>query len=204
MSRSWVLTLLSVCAVVLWPSRPRSVGWAATDHPRWVENTITVCRSLVRRARHWNLVSNSEHPTSVEVADTLELLSLAVRSGLSLTDAVQQVERFSLGPVRRQLAAVVAALRWGRPAPEAWTYGGPAWRSAALAWAVAEETGAPAAELLAQAAQRQREAEDRAAERRAARAGVLLVLPLGLGFLPSFVCVAVVPVLLVLARGVLG
>ena len=138
------------------------------------------------------------------MADTLELLSLAVRSGLALTDAVHQVERCSVGSVRRDLAAVVAALRWGRSAGEAWTYGGPAWRPAAFAWAVAEETGAPLAELLHSAAAREREANDHAAERRTARAGVLLVLPLGLGFLPSFACVAVVPVLLVLARGVLG
>lgn len=161
-------------------------------------------RSTVRRVRQSSLVSRTQHPTSSEVAETLELLSLAVRSGLALTDAVQQVERCSVGPVRRDLAAVVAALRWGRSAHEAWTYGGPAWRPAALAWAVAEETGAPAAELLHSAAAREREADVRAAERRTARAGVLLVLPLGLGFLPSFACVAVVPVLLVLARGVLG
>ncbi|HEV7171752.1 type II secretion system F family protein [Pedococcus sp.] len=203
MSVPWVLMLLAVLAVSLWPSG----AWPAAreaSRPTAGEAVIDRCRSLVRPVRHLSLFSRAEQPTAVEVADTLELLSLAVRSGLGLTEALHHVQRCSVGSARRDLAAVVAALRWGRPAGEAWTYGGRAWRAAALAWAVAEETGAPAAELLHQAAVRQREADDRAAERRTARAGVLLVLPLGLGFLPSFACVAVVPVLLVLARGVLG
>jgi pilus assembly protein TadC len=57
--------------------------------------------------------------------------------------------------------------------------------------------------MLERVAERSRLAEDRAAERRAARAGVLLVLPLGFGFLPAFACTAVIPVVLALAHGVL-
>ncbi len=38
----------------------------------------------------------------------------------------------------------------------------------------------------------------------AARAGVRLVLPLGLAFLPAFACTAVIPVVLALAHTVLG
>lgn len=203
MSGPRFVVLLAVLAVSLWPSRARpSAGLAS--RPTAGEAIIERCGSVVRRVTRSGLLSRAEQPTAIEVADTLELLSLAVRSGLGLTEALHHVQRCSVGFARRDLAAVVAALRWGRTAGEAWTYGGRAWRAAALAWAVAEETGAPAAELLHQAAVRQREADDRTAERRTARAGVLLVLPLGLGFLPSFACVAVVPVLLVLARGVLG
>lgn len=203
MSGPWVLALLAMLSVCLWPGRARPPAGVAS-RPRARDPIAERCHSILRRVRQAAPFSRVEQPTAIEVADTFELLSLAVRSGLGLTEALHQVERCSVGPVRRDLAAVVAALRWGRTAGEAWTYGGRAWRSAALAWAVAEETGAPAAELLHQAAVRQREADDQAAERRTARAGVLLVLPLGLGFLPSFACVAVVPVLLVLARGVLG
>lgn len=198
-----LLALLAVLAVGIWPRRPRPAAGVAS-RPRADAPIIARCRRVIRRIAHPTLFAKPDLPTAIEVADTLELLSLAVRSGLGLTEALHHVERRSGGSVRRDLAAVVAALRWGRSAVEAWAYGGRAWRTAALAWAVAEETGAPAAELLHQAAVREREADDRAAERRTARAGVLLVLPLGLGFLPSFACVAVVPVLLVLARGVLG
>ena len=203
MSEPWLLALLAMLAVSLWPSRVRPAAGVAS-RPRAGSATVDRCRAGMRRVMHPGLVSRAEQPTAIEVADTLELLSLAVRSGLGLTEALHHVQRCSVGSVRRDLAAVVAALRWGRTAGDAWAYGGRAWRAAALAWSVAEETGAPAAELLHQAAVRQREGDDRAAERRTARAGVLLVLPLGLGFLPSFALVAVVPVLLVLARGVLG
>jgi pilus assembly protein TadC len=200
---SGVLALLAILSASLWPSRARPPARVAS-RPRACQVIVDRCGSVVRRVRESRLFSRTEQPTAIEVADTLELLSLAVRSGLGLTEALHHVQRCSVGAVRRDLAAVVAALSWGRSAGDAWTYGGRAWRAAALAWAVAEETGAPAADLLHQAAVRQREADDRAAERRTARAGVLLVLPLGLGFLPSFACLAVVPVLLVLARGVLG
>jgi cysteine sulfinate desulfinase/cysteine desulfurase-like protein len=64
--------------------------------------------------------------------------------------------------------------------------------------------GAAAAELLDGAAARIREQAERARERSAARAGVLLVLPLCLGFLPAFFCTAVVPVVATLATGILA
>jgi hypothetical protein len=68
-------------------------------------------------------------------------------------------------------------------------------------WQVAETTGGAPADLLAAAADRIREAHERDLERRAARAGVLLVLPLGLAFLPAFALTALVPVVLALAQG---
>ncbi|MEO5983136.1 MAG: type II secretion system F family protein [Pedococcus sp.] len=138
-----------------------------------------------------------------EVADALVLVALALRAGLDLTRALEEVAARGCGPVGRDLAAVVAAVRWGRPVSEAWTYADAVWRPAALAWSVAEDTGAAPAALLADAAVRLREGQERDRERRAARAGVLLVLPLGLGFLPAFACTAVLPVIIALAVGVL-
>ena len=132
------------------------------------------------------------------------LIALALRSGLPQTAALQHVQAGAAGQVRADLAAVVAALHWGLPAQEAWTYAGVWWRAAATATQVSEQTGAAAAELLEDAASRMREEGERARERAAARAGVLLVLPLGLGFLPAFACTAVVPVVVTLASGVLA
>jgi pilus assembly protein TadC len=138
------------------------------------------------------------------VADALVLIALAIRSGLGLAEALAEVQGCSDGVVRRDLAAVVAALRWGRSAAQAWAFAGPSWRPVALAWRVAEQTGAPPADLVERAGRRLRRAQDGHAERRAARAGVLLVLPLGLGFLPAFACTTVVPVVQALVGGVLG
>lgn len=192
---TWVLGLLAALSLALWPSRqvPADDGGG-----RLGSRAVTVAHAYVRRAPR-----SLDGPATGEVADTLVLLAMAVRSGLGLTEALAQVAECSTGPVRRDLAAVVAALRWGRPTKQAWGFAGPSWRPAAVAWTVSERTGAPPAAMLERVAERSRLAEDRAAERRAARAGVLLVLPLGFGFLPAFACTAVIPVVLALAHGVL-
>jgi pilus assembly protein TadC len=136
-----------------------------------------------------------------ELADGLVLLALALRSGLPVVEGLHEVASSAAGPVRADLSAVVAALRWGRPAAEAWSFAGPAWLPVARAFQVAEETGAAAADVVADTAARLRELHERELERRAGQAGVLLVLALGLMFLPAFVCTAVVPVILALTRG---
>jgi len=184
---------LAVLAVVVWPGRPP----ARTPHrAREVAGRARIGERLRPRSR-----ARGQAPAD-QVADTLVLLALAMRAGLGLTEALDEVRPGAGEEVARDLAAVVAALRWGRPAREAWSYAGEVWRPAELAWVVAEETGAAPAALVEQAALRLREELERHREQRAARAGVLLVLPLGLGFLPAFACTAVVPVVLALARTV--
>lgn len=183
--------LLAALAAGLWPGRrgtrgrTPSASGPALAHPR--------------RGSEPRVAASVD-----EVADALVLVALALRAGLDLTSALEEVTVGACGPVARDLSAVVAAVRWGRPVDEAWSYAGVAWRPAALAWGVAEATGAAPAALVAEAAVRLREGQERDRERRAARAGVLLVLPLGLGFLPAFACTAVLPVVIALALGVLG
>ena len=185
--------LLAVAAALLWPGRPR-----AASRVRRVAGTAT------RRARADEARDGDDRLRPEEVADALVLLVLALRSGAALTGAVAAVGELSHGAVRRDLAAVVAALRWGVPVAEAWGYAGPLWRPAALAFQLAAATGASPTQLLEGASARIREEREQDQSRRAARAGVLLVLPLGLGFLPAFACTAVVPVVLALAGSVLG
>ena len=158
-----------------------------------------------RRRWGWRIGRRTgDHESPDDVADALVLVALGLRSGLPLPAALHHVQAGAMGTVRDELCAVVAALRWGLPARDAWAYAGPAWRAAAVATHLSEQTGAGAAQLLEGAASRTRERGERARERAAARAGVLLVLPLGLGFLPAFVCTAVVPVVATLAAGVLS
>lgn len=142
--------------------------------------------------------------TPYDVADALVLLSLALRSGMGQQEALERVLGVSGGPVAAHLGSVAAALRWGQPARVAWSYVPDVWRPAALAWEVAEQAGAAPAQLVEDASWRVREQEDRRLEAAAARAGVRLVLPLGLAFLPAFGCTAVLPVVLALAHTVLG
>ena len=142
--------------------------------------------------------------TPHDVADALALLALVLRSGVGQSEALERVAQVSEGPVAAHLRAVTAAMRWGRPSGEAWAYAPAAWGPAALAWQVAERAGAGPAQLIEEASWRIREREDRRLETAGARAGVRLVLPLGLAFLPAFACTAVIPVVLALGQSVLG
>jgi hypothetical protein len=193
------LGVAAALAVLLWPGRhvpvPRQ-HLPATHRPAWRADVVLGRLSLRARA--------VASPDAGEVADALVLLALALRSGLGLPEALHEVQLGSRGRVRRDLASVVAALQWARSAPEAWGFASPVWRQVAQAWEVAVQTGSAPAEQVERVAQRLRDGQERDRERRAARAGVLLVLPLGFGFLPSFVCTAVVPVVLAVASGVVG
>jgi pilus assembly protein TadC len=66
------------------------------------------------------------------------------------------------------------------------------------------DSGAPVATTVAAVADEQRRRRRWAAEAAARRAGVLAVAPLALCFLPAFVLLGVVPVVLSIAADVLG
>lgn len=205
-----VLTwLLLTLAIVLWPSRSpafREPGRPQRTPPRAQLDSAAGGRAppaLAAFRPRWP-VRRQDLAATEDVADALVLISLALRAGLPLVEAMQHVQSGAVGRVRVELGAVVAALRWGRSAHEAWSYAGDRWRAAALATHLAEQTGAAPSALIERAAERLREERERERERAAARAGVLLVLPLGLSFLPAFACTAVVPVVLSLATGVMA
>ena len=195
-----VLAAAAVVAVLLWPSRQAVwMSLVPADRQRLRERWGG---GLVRRLERRRALAAAPEPG--DVADALVLLALALRAGLGLAQSLQAVQVCSRGRVRRDLASVVAALQWAKSAPEAWSFASPVWRQVAQAWEVAVQTGSAPADQVERVAQRLREEQERERERRAARAGVLLVLPLGFGFLPAFVCTAVVPVVLAIGAGVVG
>jgi hypothetical protein len=193
-----VPALLAALAAVSWPSPPR---------PSRTRLPATGLRRG-RNARGLDGVdpggASRQPATAHHVADALVLLSLALRSGMGQREALERVALVSDGQIASHLRSVAAALRWGRPGREAWGYVADVWRPAALAWELADRAGAAPAQLVEEAAWRIRDGEDRRLQAAAARAGVRLVLPLGLAFLPAFACTAVVPVVLALAHTVLG
>jgi Flp pilus assembly protein TadB len=198
---TWPLVFLAASAVAaalavwLWGSIPLSAGRAGARTRPGGED---------ERDGKGDGTGEHAETTAHDVADALVLLAVALRSGIGQSEALECVARRTDGKVREQLGAVAAALRWGRDGSEAWGHATDVWRPAALAWQVAVASGAGPAELIEESAQRIREHEDRRIESAIARAGVLLVLPLGLAFLPSFACTTVIPVVLALARTVLG
>jgi hypothetical protein len=220
------VTTMLVCvgfglAIGMWPSRTRdpsgATGWCSSAaggsarssgssgpvSPELSCGQGQASRLLAVLHPRWRAGRRDGVPAQ-EVADALVLIGLALRAGLPLTEALCQVKVEARGRVRTDLGAVIAALRWGRTAQEAWGFAGQRWGPAARATQMSEHTGAAAAALIEAAAAGLREEHERGRERAIARAGVLLVLPLGLGFLPAFACTAVVPIVLNLAMTVLG
>lgn len=137
----------------------------------------------------------------------LELLAACLAGGAVPVVAVQAVADGVGGRCGTRLARVAGALLVGTPPQEAWRAlghdRGPA-GAAARALARAAEGGAPVAVAVRRVASQARREQQAAAERRARRAGVLAVLPLGLCFLPAFLLLGVVPAVLGLAGPILG
>lgn len=178
-----VCALAVVASVLLWPGRrPPGLPGARARQPSGAQAS----------------------PASVlDLADTLTLLALAMRSGSGALEALDSVAGVAKPVVRDHLRAVVAAGQWGVDHSRIWDYAPASWEPARTAWAIAAAAGAPPADLLEQAAERIRDVEVRRLESAAAHAGSLLVLPLGCAFLPAFACTTVVPIVVVLASSLL-
>lgn len=134
----------------------------------------------------------------------LDLLAACLAGGASPAAALTAVAGAVPGPLGARLSHVSARLLAGAPPAEAWDAlaggtDGPA-ADAARALARTSLSGAPVADAVAGVAAEAALAAAARAQARARRAGVLVVLPLGLCFLPAFVLIGVVPVVV----GLLG
>jgi pilus assembly protein TadC len=138
----------------------------------------------------------------------LDLLGACLAGGAPLTAAADAVGRAVPGPAGHRLLAVAGALQVGTPAATAWqalAAGDPddVLAPAARTLARAAESGAAVAGVLARLGDDARRQSRAAGAEAARRAGVLAVAPLGLCFLPAFVLLGVVPVVVGLAAPVL-
>lgn len=188
---------LLVLAVVCWPApslpMPRTARGAAPPPHTTGDRNIPSHHDDAAAAR----------PVR-EVADAALLIALSLRSGAGVADSLELVAEVSAGPVAHDLDVVATALRWDRSTDEAWGFAHPVWAPVATAMAIAADTGAGPADAVAAAAAELRTDAAHVQESAAARASVLLVIPLGVLFLPAFVATAVVPVVLALATGSLS
>jgi pilus assembly protein TadC len=149
-------------------------------------------------------------PDEAEVAAALplvlDLLAACLSGGAPPVEAVAAVAAAFPGPCGQRLLRVASALRLGSPPAEAWAAlgsGRDAAGAAARALTRAAEGGAPVAAAVARVAADARRRQEAETSRRAARAGVLAVLPLGTCFLPAFVLLGVVPAVVGLAAPLL-
>ena len=138
--------------------------------------------------------------------DAADLLAAALRSGAPPGQAAGVVGTAVAGPVGERLTRVGHALALGDSPARAWAHvadlpGGERMARAAIRSA---DSGSALARAMSRLADELRAARAAEADAAARRAGVLVVLPLGLCFLPAFLLAGVVPVVIAVLDGVLG
>ncbi|WP_330185559.1 type II secretion system F family protein [Nocardia sp. NBC_01503] len=192
---SWV-GVLTASALLLEPGRI-----AARRRLARMRNAAVQEVSRVRLARR------SVDPLAT--AATLDLFAAGLRSGLPAATAAGAVAPGAGEPLGSALRRVADLLALGADPVTAWeqaTAGCADDAVAALARMArrSARSGAGLATAVRELAEQRRGAVEDAAAARAERAGVLIGGPLGLCFLPAFVCLGIVPVVIGLAGRVLG
>ena len=155
-------------------------------------------------ARRWRSRPDNANE-SLELAGAWELLATCLRAGMPVPVAVRAVAEglgTRAGPALRRTAELLAL---GADPAQAWQPMLECPDTARLARAALRSgrSGTALAESLTRLATQARAGVRERAEARAERAGVLITAPLGLCFLPAFLAIGVVPVLIGLAAGVL-
>ncbi|WP_030599792.1 type II secretion system F family protein [Streptomyces fulvoviolaceus] len=135
-----------------------------------------------------------------------DLLAACIAAGAGPVIAAQAVGEALGGPVGEALARGAAEVRLGGEPGEAWRRLASVPGAGALARLLerAGVSGLPAAGPVAGIAADARADWARAATARARRAAVMVTAPVGLCFLPAFIAVGVLPIVIGLAGGVLG
>jgi Flp pilus assembly protein TadB len=143
---------------------------------------------------------------AAELPFAVDLVAAALRAGSTPDAAAHHAARAVGGPVGERLRQVAHALRLGATPDEAWRHlgDGEGARRVVRAAARSGHSGAAMAGSFARVADDLRADAVHAAEARARTAGVLVVLPLGLCFLPAFVLTGLVPVIVAVVDGVLA
>lgn len=141
---------------------------------------------------------------AVDAAGLLDLSGALLSSGVGIEAALDRLA--ACVPGAEPLAHVHRSLTAGSGWETAWSGVGddPELRVFGEHLAFAHATGAPTVELLQTGARQARAERRQQAEQRAARLGVQMVIPLGICFLPAFILLGVVPVILALVPEALG
>nr|WP_240003474.1 type II secretion system F family protein [Streptomyces cinnamoneus] len=168
-----------------------------------VATAYVLWRRRRKTARAEGEVTAEEAATQLPLA--ADLLAACLAAGASPREAAEAVGGSLGGPVGERLAQAAAEVRLGGEPATAWGRLGSVPGAAGLARCLerAQATGVPAVEPMSRLAERLRAEQGRAAAIRARRAGVLATAPLGLCFLPAFLTVGVVPVVIGLASGLM-
>lgn len=133
-----------------------------------------------------------------------DLLAVCLAAGTPIGAAVAAVARAVPGPLGVQLDEVGALYRLGASPRQAWAGVPPVLTSLARVLIRAGESGSSVVPSLQRLAGDLRTAQRGAVEAAVRRAGVWVLAPLGVCFLPAFLCLGVVPMVLGIAADVFG
>jgi Flp pilus assembly protein TadB len=153
----------------------------------------------------WWFLRRARRPPRADpmnVAASWDLLAACLRAGLPVPTAVTAVAGELPPEASRVLRESAELLALGADPDTAWAPATSCPDTAALARGArrAAQSGTALADLAGELAADVRANVADAAEAAAQRAGVLITAPLGLCFLPAFVCLGIVPVIVGLAR----
>ncbi|HZB49662.1 MAG TPA: type II secretion system F family protein [Mycobacteriales bacterium] len=149
-------------------------------------------------------VRRRKEQRAAELPLVLDLLAVCLRAGTPLVIALETVAEALPSRFSRDLELVAGLQRLGCRPPEAWVdlADDPDLGAVARAVGRSAESGARLAAAFERLAVDRRTALAANGEARARRAGVLAMAPLGLCFLPAFVSLGIVPIVLSLAEEV--
>ena len=136
------------------------------------------------------------------LASTWDLLAACLRAGMPVPSAIHAVIEDLTGPEADALRAAAGLLALGADPVAAWSPARACQGTAKLARAAQRtaRSGTALADVADEMATDVRAAQAARAEAKAQRASVLIAGPLGLCFLPAFLCLGVVPVVVGLAE----
>ncbi|CCG01518.1 type II secretion system F family protein [Blastococcus saxobsidens] len=133
-----------------------------------------------------------------------DLLAVCLAAGLPVAGALAAVADAVPAPLGPRLRHVAALQRLGAEPRQAWADAPAELGGLGRALVRAGESGAAAVPALRALAAESRAGARAGAEAAVQRAGVWVLAPLGLCFLPAFVCLGVVPLVLGIAGDVFG
>lgn len=139
-----------------------------------------------------------------QLPDVCDLLAATLASGAPVHSAITAVATASGAPAAECLMRVVAAMRLGASAADAWQElaSEPSFVRVSAAFQRSAVSGAPIAEVLRGVAEDERRRRKSSVEVAARSAGVRTVLPLAACFLPAFILLGIVPVIGSMASGI--
>lgn len=152
---------------------------------------------LARRATR----RRSDTDDALRIAASWDLLAASLQAGLPVPTALRAIASGAPHEPAAALRSTADLVVLGAAPSEAWAPARACAQTAELARAAGRsaQSGTALAAIATDLARRVRAGVDDAAEAKAQRAGVLITGPLGLCFLPSFLCLGVVPVVVGLA-----